>query len=180
MKKKLKVNKTDIKQRTINKKVTLEGVGLHTGENVTMTFVPAKENHGFAFKRVDLEGEPIIEADANYVVNTQRGTNLEKNGVKIQTSEHVLAALIGLDIDNVLIELDSPEPPIMDGSSKFFVKALEEAGIVEQEQNREEYVVKDVITYKDEATGSEITVIPSSEYQITTMVDFGTKVLGTQ
>nr|WP_299067911.1 bifunctional UDP-3-O-[3-hydroxymyristoyl] N-acetylglucosamine deacetylase/3-hydroxyacyl-ACP dehydratase [uncultured Allomuricauda sp.] len=174
------MNKTNIKQRTINKKVTLEGVGLHTGENVTMTFVPAKENHGFAFKRVDLEGEPIIEADANYVVNTQRGTNLEKNGVKIQTSEHVLAALVGLDIDNVLIELDSPEPPIMDGSSKFFVEALEEAGIVEQEQNREEYVVKDVITYKDEATGSEITVIPSDEYQITTMVDFGTKVLGTQ
>ncbi|WP_240467909.1 bifunctional UDP-3-O-[3-hydroxymyristoyl] N-acetylglucosamine deacetylase/3-hydroxyacyl-ACP dehydratase [Flagellimonas sp. CMM7] len=176
MKKKLKVNK----QCTIKNKVTLEGVGLHTGENVTMTFVPAKVNHGFAFKRVDLEGEPIIEADANYVVNTQRGTNLEKNGVKIQTSEHVLAALVGLGIDNVVIELNAPEPPIMDGSSKFFVKALEEAGIVEQEQDREEYVVKDVISYKDEATGSEITVIPSNQYQITTMVDFGTKVLGTQ
>ncbi|TXN35796.1 bifunctional UDP-3-O-[3-hydroxymyristoyl] N-acetylglucosamine deacetylase/3-hydroxyacyl-ACP dehydratase [Flagellimonas hymeniacidonis] len=174
------MNKTHTKQRTIKENVTLKGVGLHTGEDVTMTFVPAKENHGFAFKRVDLEGEPIIEADANYVVNTQRGTNLEKNGVKIQTSEHVLAALVGLDIDNVLIELDSPEPPIMDGSSKFFVKALEEAGIVEQEQDREEYVVKDVISYKDEATGSEITVIPSDEYKITTMVDFGTKVLGTQ
>ncbi|PWL39249.1 UDP-3-O-[3-hydroxymyristoyl] N-acetylglucosamine deacetylase [Flagellimonas aquimarina] len=174
----MKVNKN--KQCTIKNNVTLEGVGLHTGENVTMTFVPAKENHGFAFKRVDLEGEPIIEADANYVVNTQRGTNLEKNGVKIQTSEHVLAALVGLGIDNVVIELDAPEPPIMDGSSKFFVKALEEAGIVEQEQDREEYVVKDVISYKDEATGSEITVIPSDQYQITTMVDFGTKVLGTQ
>ncbi|MEX0361369.1 MAG: UDP-3-O-acyl-N-acetylglucosamine deacetylase, partial [Allomuricauda sp.] len=174
------MSKTSVKQRTIKDKVTLKGVGLHTGEDVTMTFVPAKENHGFAFKRVDLEGEPIIEADANYVVNTQRGTNLEKNGVKIQTSEHVLAALVGLDIDNVLIELDAPEPPIMDGSSKFFVEALEEAGIVEQEQNREEYIVKDVISYKDEATGSEITVIPAEEYKITTMVDFGTKVLGTQ
>ncbi len=174
------MSKTSNKQRTIEKKVTLQGVGLHTGENVTMSFVPAKENHGFAFKRVDLEGEPIIEADANYVVNTQRGTNLEKNGVKIQTSEHVLAALVGLDIDNVLIELDSPEPPIMDGSSKFFVKALEEAGIVEQDQEREEYVVKDVISYKDETTGSEITVIPSDHYQVTTLVDFGTKVLGTQ
>ncbi|WP_136468663.1 bifunctional UDP-3-O-[3-hydroxymyristoyl] N-acetylglucosamine deacetylase/3-hydroxyacyl-ACP dehydratase [Flagellimonas onchidii] len=174
------MSKTSTKQRTIKENVTLTGVGLHTGENVTMTFVPAKENHGFAFKRVDLEGEPIIEADANYVVNTQRGTNLEKNGVKIQTSEHVLAALVGLDIDNVLIELDAPEPPIMDGSSKFFVEALEKAGIVEQEQDREEYVVKDVITYKDEATGSEITVIPSDTYQVTTMVDFGTKVLGTQ
>ncbi|WP_422859835.1 bifunctional UDP-3-O-[3-hydroxymyristoyl] N-acetylglucosamine deacetylase/3-hydroxyacyl-ACP dehydratase [Flagellimonas sp. S174] len=171
---------TNTKQRTIEKKVTLEGVGLHTGENVTMSFVPAKENHGFAFKRVDLEGEPIIEADASYVVNTQRGTNLEKNGVKIQTSEHVLAALVGLEIDNVLIELNAPEPPIMDGSSKFFVEALEDAGIIDQELEREVYVVKDVISYKDEATGSEITVIPSDKYQITTMVDFGTKVLGTQ
>lgn len=168
------------KQRTIANEVTLRGVGLHTGENVTMKFIPAPENHGFAFKRVDLEGEPIIEADANYVVNTQRGTNLEKHGVKIHTSEHVLAALVGLEIDNVLIELDAPEPPIMDGSSKFFVQALEEAGIVEQEAEREVFVVKDVITYKDEATGSDITVIPAEEYQVTTMVDFGTKVLGTQ
>lgn len=171
---------TTEKQRTIAKDVSLTGVGLHTGEDVTIKFVPAPEDHGYKFKRVDLEGEPIIEADANYVVNTQRGTNLEKNGVKIQTSEHVLAALVGLEIDNVLIELDSPEPPIMDGSSKFFVEALEGAGIVEQDAFREEYVVKDVLTYKDEATGSEITVIPSEEYQITTMVDFGTKVLGTQ
>ncbi len=168
------------KQQTIAKAVTLSGVGLHTGKNVTMKFMPAPENYGYAFKRMDLEGEPIIEADANYVVNTQRGTNLEKKGVKIQTSEHVLAALVGMELDNVLIELDAPEPPIMDGSSKFFVKALEEAGIVEQNAERETYVVKEVISYKDEATGSEITVIPSEEYQITTMVDFGTKVLGTQ
>lgn len=172
--------KTDKKQRTIEKEVTLTGVGLHTGENVTLKFIPAPENHGYAFKRVDLEGEPIIEADASYVVNTQRGTNLEKQGVKIQTSEHVLAALVGLEVDNILIELNSPEPPIMDGSSKFFVEALEEAGIVEQNADREEYVVKDVISYKDEATGSEITIIPSENYQVTAMVDFGTKVLGTQ
>ncbi|MEN8790458.1 MAG: bifunctional UDP-3-O-[3-hydroxymyristoyl] N-acetylglucosamine deacetylase/3-hydroxyacyl-ACP dehydratase [Flavobacteriaceae bacterium] len=168
------------KQQTIANAVTLEGVGLHTGANVTMKFVPAPINHGYAFKRVDLEGEPIIEADAAYVVNTQRGTNLEKRGVKIQTSEHVLAALVGLEIDNVLIELDSPEPPIMDGSAKYFVEALEKAGIVSQDAEREEYEVKDVISYRDEATGSEITVIPSEEYQVTTMVDFGTKVLGTQ
>lgn len=174
------MSKTTAKQRTIEKEITLSGVGLHTGENVTMKFVPAPENHGYAFKRVDLEGEPIIEADANYVVNTQRGTNLEKNGAKIQTSEHVLAALVGLEIDNVLIELNSSEPPIMDGSSKFFIEALEKAGIVEQEADRDEYIVKEVISYKDEATGSEITIIPADEYQVTTMVDFGTKVLGTQ
>ena len=174
------MEKISDKQKTIAKEISLTGVGLHTGENVTLKFLPAAENHGYAFKRVDVEGEPIIEADANYVINTQRGTNLEKNGVKIQTSEHVLAALVGLQIDNVLIEINAPEPPIMDGSSKFFVEALESAGIVEQDAEREVYVVKEVITYKDEATGSEITVIPSDQYQVTTMVDFGTKVLGTQ
>ena len=168
------------KQKTIAKEVTLKGVGLHTGEDVTMKFLPAPVNHGFAFKRVDLEGEPVIEADVNYVINTQRGTNLEKHGVRIQTSEHVLAALVGMGVDNVLIELNSPEPPIMDGSSKYFVEALEKAGIVEQEADREEYVVKEVISYKDEESGSDITIIPAEEYQVTTMVDFGTKVLGTQ
>lgn len=171
---------TTIKQTTIGKEVSLTGVGLHTGSDVTIKFVPADKNHGYAFKRVDLEGTPIIPADANLVNNTQRGTNLEKNGVKIQTSEHVLAALVGLEIDNVLIELNAAEPPIMDGSSKFFVEALEKAGIVEQDAYREEYIVKEVISYRDEKTGSEITIIPSDTYQVTTMVDFGTKVLGTQ
>ena len=172
--------KTDIKQKTIKKDVSLDGVGLHTGKNVKLTFKPAPENFGFAFKRIDLEGEPVIEADANYVTNTQRGTCLEKNGVTIQTCEHVLAALVGLDIDNVLIELNESEPPIMDGSSKFFIEAIEKAEIIDQESTREEYVVSDVISYTDEESGSEILVMPSKEYQITTMVDFGTKVLGTQ
>lgn len=167
-------------QRTIGNEVTLTGVGLHTGKEVTLTFKPAPENYGYAFVRVDLEGSPVIEADANYVVNTQRGTNLEKLGVKIQTSEHVLAALVGLEVDNCIMELNAPEPPIMDGSSKFFVEAIEKAGIVEQEAKREEYIVKEVISYTDEESGSEIIVMPSDEYQITTMVDFGTKVLGTQ
>ena len=139
------------KQRTIAKEIILKGVGLHTGEDVTMKFIPAPVNHGYAFKRVDLEGEPIIEADIGYLVNTQRGTNLEKNGVKIQTTEHVLAALVGMEIDNVLIELDSPEPPIMDGSAKYFVEALEIVGSKEQDADCDEYVVKDVITYRDEA-----------------------------
>ncbi|MDE1206784.1 bifunctional UDP-3-O-[3-hydroxymyristoyl] N-acetylglucosamine deacetylase/3-hydroxyacyl-ACP dehydratase [Tenacibaculum larymnensis] len=168
------------KQKTIQNEVTLSGVGLHTGNEVTMVFKPAPENHGFAFKRVDLEGEPVIEAKADYVTNTQRGTNLEKNGVQIQTSEHVLAAAVGLDIDNLLIEINASEPPIMDGSSKFFIEALEKAGIVEQEAEIEEYVVKEIISYKDEVTGSEIILMPSDEYQVTTMVDFGTKILGTQ
>jgi UDP-3-O-[3-hydroxymyristoyl] N-acetylglucosamine deacetylase/3-hydroxyacyl-[acyl-carrier-protein] dehydratase len=171
---------SEAKQKTIEKEVALKGVGLHTGKEVTLTFKPAPENTGFAFKRIDLEGSPVIEADANYVTNTQRGTCLEKNGVTIQTCEHVLAALVGLDIDNAYIELDASEPPIMDGSSKFFVEALEKSGVVEQDAFREEYVVTDVISYTDEESGSEILVMPAKEYQITTMVDFGTKVLGTQ
>ncbi len=172
--------KTDIKQKTIQREVSLSGVGLHTGNNVTLTFLPAPVNSGYSFKRVDLEGTPIIEADANFVTNTQRGTCLEKNGVIIQTSEHVLAALVGMDIDNVIIALNASEPPIMDGSSKFFVEALEQAGVLEQDHFREEYVVTDVVTYVDEESGSEIIIMPSKEYQVTTMVDFGTKVLGTQ
>ncbi|MDV7188349.1 bifunctional UDP-3-O-[3-hydroxymyristoyl] N-acetylglucosamine deacetylase/3-hydroxyacyl-ACP dehydratase [Lutibacter sp. TH_r2] len=169
-----------LKQKTIKNEVTLSGVGLHTGNKVTMTFKPAPINHGYAFVRVDLEGEPVIEALSDYVVNTQRGTNLDKRGVSINTSEHVLAACVALGIDNVLIEINAPEPPIMDGSSKHFVEALEKAGIEEQDAEVEEYIVKEVISYRDEETGSEIILMPSDEYQITTMVDFGTKVLGTQ
>jgi UDP-3-O-[3-hydroxymyristoyl] N-acetylglucosamine deacetylase/3-hydroxyacyl-[acyl-carrier-protein] dehydratase len=168
------------KQKTIQSEITLSGVGLHTGNIVSMTLKPAPINHGFAFSRVDLEGSPTIEAKAEYVVTTQRGTNLEKNGVKIQTSEHVLAAAVGLDIDNLLIEIDASEPPIMDGSSKYFVEALEKAGIKEQEAYIEEYIVKEIISYKDEISGSEIILMPADEYQVTTMVDFGTKILGTQ
>lgn len=168
------------KQKTIKEEVTLRGVGLHTGKEVTMTLKPAPINNGFTFVRVDLEGSPVIEANANYVVNTQRGTNLEKRGVKIQTSEHVLAACVGCDLDNIIIELNASEPPIMDGSSKYFVEAIEKAGIVEQDAEQKVYTVKEVISYTDEETGSEILVMPADEYQVTTMVDFGTKVLGTQ
>ena len=171
---------TMVKQKTIKTEISLTGVGLHTGKEVKMTFKPAPVNNGFTFVRVDLEGQPVIEADANYVVNTQRGTNLEKLGVKIQTLEHVLAALIGCDLDNIIIELNASELPIMDGSSKYFVEALENAGFEEQNAKRKVYVVKEVISYLDEASGSEILVMPSDQYCVTTMVDFGTKILGTQ
>lgn len=169
-----------VKQRTINKEVTITGVGLHTGTEVTLTFKPAEINHGFVFVRSDLEGEPLIEAKANFVANTERGTNLTKNGVSINTSEHVLAAAVGLGIDNLIIDINASEPPIMDGSSKIFIELLEEAGVVEQEAEREEYIVKENITLVDEQTGSEIVLMPADEYQVTTLVDFGTKILGTQ
>lgn len=168
------------KQKTIKEEIILKGVGLHTGKEVTMTLKPAPINNGFTFVRMDLEGHPVIEADANYVVNTQRGTNLEKKGVKIQTSEHVLAACVGCDLDNIIIELNASEPPIMDGSSIYFVEAIEKAGVVEQDAEQKIYTVKEVISYTDEETGSEIIVMPADEYQVTAMVDFGTKVLGTQ
>ncbi|AVR46184.1 UDP-3-O-[3-hydroxymyristoyl] N-acetylglucosamine deacetylase [Christiangramia fulva] len=168
------------KQQTIEREVSLEGVGLHTGKEVKLTFKPAPENTGYVFRRIDLEGTPQVEADVSYVVNTRRGTNLEKNGVMIQTSEHVLAACVGLEIDNIFIELNASEPPIMDGSSKFFVEALEKAGIQEQDAEREEFEITDIIAYRDQETGSEIIAMPADEYQVTAMVDFGTKVLGTQ
>jgi len=167
-------------QTTINSSISLEGVGIHTGKDVKLTFNPADPDTGYVFKRVDLDGHPLIEALSKYVVNTQRGTTLEKSGVKLKTIEHVLAALVGLEIDNVLIEINAEEPPIMDGSSKFFVDALEKAGLKQLNSLRKEYVIKNVITYKDEKSGSEITVIPSENYQITAMVDYDTKVLGTQ
>ena len=169
-----------VSQKTIGKPVFLEGVGLHTGSKVRLSFLPAPENTGFIFIRSDLNGNNQVAADVNYVVNTDRGTNIENNGIKIQTSEHVLAALVGLDIDNCFIEINGPEPPIMDGSSKFFIEALEKAGIQDQDSLREEYVVSEIISFKDNKNGSEITLIPSDEYQVTTMVDFGTKILGTQ
>ena len=171
---------TNDNQTTIKNPVSLKGVGIHTGKEVNLTFKPAQANNGYTFRRIDLKDKPIIEANIKYVFSTDRRTFLNKNNIIIQTCEHVLAALVGLEIDNVKIELDASEPPIMDGSSKYFVEALESVGKKELNEKRKEFVVRDIISYKDSKSGSEITVIPSSEYQITTMVDFGTKVLGTQ
>ncbi len=168
------------KQTTIKKQTTLEGVGIHTGNEVKLTFKPAPADFGYVFKRIDMTNQPEIEALSKYVVDTQRGTTLQKDGVKLKTIEHVLAALVGLEIDNVIIEINGEEPPILDGSSKYFVEAIESAGIKFLNKIRSEYIVKEVISYVDTKTGSEITVIPSDNYQITTMVDYDTKILGTQ
>lgn len=168
------------KQRTIKTAVSLKGIGLHTGKEVELTFRPAPADHGYSFRRIDLDGAPEIPALAKYVTTTERGTRLEKGAVSIQTSEHVLAACVGLEIDNLILELNSAEPPVMDGSSKFFVEALEKAGVEEQEAEREEYEVTEVLSFVDEETGSDIMIIPSDHYEVVTMVDFHTKVLGTQ
>ena len=171
---------TENNQTTISKKISLKGVGLHTGKDVTLTFVPSIADSGYVFKRIDLESSPTMRADIKYVSSTDRGTCLNKNGLIIQTCEHVLAALVGSEIDNVIIELNESEPPIMDGSAKFFVDALEKAGKKELDVKRKEFIVNKVISFKDEDTGSEIMVLPAKNYKVTTMVDFGTKILGTQ
>ena len=168
------------KQKTIAKPVSITDVGLHTGKKVTMRLVPGVPNQGIIFVRTDLEGKPEIEASADLVSDTMRGTTLEKKGVKINTVEHILAAVTGMDLDNITIELDASEVPIMDGSAMPFVELIEQAGIVEQDAEREEYVVKENISFIDPDTGSEMILMPAEKFQVTCMVDFGTKVLGTQ
>ncbi|MFM2156981.1 MAG: hypothetical protein RL516_1730 [Bacteroidota bacterium] len=167
-------------QATIKKSISVSGVGLHTGVSATVTFHPAATNHWFVFKRVDLDGQPLIKVDADNVADTARGTTLQMNGAKISTTEHVLAALIGLQIDNVLIEVDGPEVPIMDGSSKPFVDALIEAGIEIQDAARDIFVLEDILSYEEPSRNVEMLAVPSPDYRITVMVDYNSPVLGTQ
>ena len=168
------------KQRTIKEPITISGVGLHSGENVSMTFLPAPENHGYKFRRTDLEGKPTVEADIFNVVDTSRGTSIEQNGVRIQTIEHTLAAIAGLEIDNILIDIDRTEPPILDGSSKLFVEALLKSGIVEQNAEKKYFKITENIIYSDPEKKVEIIAIPADEFKVSVMIDFETNVLGTQ
>ena len=168
------------KQHTIKESFTLSGVGLHTGANATMTFVPADINHGIKFQRVDLPGQPIVDADVDYVVDLSRGTTIEHNGARVNTVEHTMAALVGTEVDNVLIQLDGPEPPIMDGSAMPFVVALEGVGFQEQNALRNFFDVTEAISYKDEARNVEIAALPLDDYRLTVMVDYNSPVLGSQ
>ncbi len=168
------------KQRTIQKAVSLSGVGLHTGKVVTLTFNPAPENHGHKFQRVDLVGQPLVNADVSRVISTTRGTTIKSDEAQVSTIEHVLSALIGLGIDNVLMGIDGPEVPILDGSAIQFVKALREAGAEEQDADREYFEITEPITYRDEATGAELMALPHDGFEVITMIDFNSKVLGQQ
>ncbi len=168
------------KQQTIAKPAFLSGTGLHTGNFVNITFKPAPINFGYKFKRVDIENSPLIDADVDLVVDTSRGTSLELNGIKVGTVEHVLAAIFGLGIDNILIELDGSETPILDGSSKPIVNALLEAGIVDQEAEREYYEIKSNITFTDPDKKVEMVIIPSKEFKLSVLIDYELKVLNTQ
>jgi UDP-3-O-[3-hydroxymyristoyl] N-acetylglucosamine deacetylase/3-hydroxyacyl-[acyl-carrier-protein] dehydratase len=168
------------KQHTIKGSFTLSGVGLHTGETAKMTFLPADINHGIKFQRVDLPGSPIVDADVDYVVDLSRGTTIEHNGARVNTVEHTLAALVGTEVDNVLIQLDGPEPPIMDGSSFPFVEALEKVGFEEQNALRNFFDVTEAISFKDEERNVEIAALPLDDYRLTVMVDYNSPILGSQ
>ena len=169
-----------VPQKTISKEAKLSGVGLHTGEHVNIIFKPAPADTGLVFVREDIEGDNLINAHIKYISNTDRGTNLDNGVFRIHTSEHVLAAITGLEIDNCFICLDGPEVPIMDGSSKFFINALEEAKIVEQNVLREEFFPSEPISYVCKDSGSKISIIPDENYKVNTIVDYKTKVLGEQ
>ncbi|MBE0640770.1 MAG: bifunctional UDP-3-O-[3-hydroxymyristoyl] N-acetylglucosamine deacetylase/3-hydroxyacyl-ACP dehydratase [Bacteroidales bacterium] len=168
------------KQCTIARPVSVSGTGLHTGHFVHMTFHPAPPDHGYRFRRVDLDGQPEVQADVDYVVDTARGTTIEKDGARVSTVEHTLAAMFGLGIDNCLIEIDGPETPIMDGSSRFFVEALAEAGLEEQAADRNYFELRSHLSYNYPEKHVEMFALPSSTYEVSVMIDFETRVLGTQ
>ena len=169
-----------IKQTTLKTEVSVSGVGLHTGKTSRMTIKPAPDNFGIRFKRIDLKSKPEIRADLDNVVDVSRGTSIEENGGRVNTVEHVLAALAGMEVDNVLIELDGPEIPILDGSSNPFIEILSKAGKQDQKSDREYYVLNENLTYEDTARKVEMLAVPSEEFRVTVMVDYNSPVLGTQ
>jgi UDP-3-O-[3-hydroxymyristoyl] N-acetylglucosamine deacetylase / 3-hydroxyacyl-[acyl-carrier-protein] dehydratase len=168
------------KQKTLSKEVTIKGRGLHTGLNATMYIKPAPVNHGIKFVRIDLEENPIVPAIVDNVVDTSRGTTLDLNGVRIGTCEHLLAALSGSGIDNAIIEIDAPEVPILDGSSRLIVEALQKGGIIEQDTDRKYYKLAERIEFIDVEKGIEIVAFPDDHLSLTVQVDYNSKVLGNQ
>ena len=168
------------KQKSIVIPVSLEGRGLHTGYEVELKFKPAPPHHGIKFKRTDLKENPIIKANVKNVVDTSRGTTLEENGVRVHTVEHVLAAVKGMEIDNLLIELNGPETPILDGSSKKYAEALENAEIDVQDEDKNYYYIKEKIAYKDEDNQIELIIYPDEELSVNVLIDYNSNVLGHQ
>lgn len=167
-------------QHTLKNSVMVSGVGLHTGLQVNMTLKPATPGFGIKFQRVDLPDQPVVKADVDFVTDTSRGTTLEHNGARISTVEHLLASLVGMGVDNVLIELNAPEVPIMDGSSQPFIEAIEEAGLHRQDAKKVYYSIDNNIYFYDETKRVEMVALPSVDYKVTTLIDFNSPVLGTQ
>jgi UDP-3-O-[3-hydroxymyristoyl] N-acetylglucosamine deacetylase/3-hydroxyacyl-[acyl-carrier-protein] dehydratase len=169
-----------VNQKTLKSPFTLKGVGLHTGKVATVTVKPAPVDTWFVFQRIDMEGHPTIKADVNNVTTTTRSTTLEQNGAEVHTTEHLLAALYGMDVDNAIIEIDGPEVPILDGSAKYWAEAITAAGLVEQDAEREYFYLNENIKYDSESTGAEYLAIPDDHYRVTVMVDYHSPLLGTQ
>lgn len=169
-----------MKQRTLSSSFTLKGKGLHTGLELVVTFNPAPVNHGYKIKRVDVEGQPIIDAIAENVVETTRGTVLGANDVKCSTVEHAFAALYAFGIDNVLVEVNGPEFPILDGSATPYVNKLKEIGMVEQEADKEWLTVSEPIEYTDEATGSHVAILPADDFALSVTIDFNSQLMPIQ
>ncbi|MBO2526479.1 MAG: hypothetical protein CW341_12455 [Bacteroidetes bacterium] len=165
---------------TISTSVSLSGKGLHTGKQVNVTFNPAPEHTGVVFRRVDLPGQPIVHAIATNVFDTSRGTSLKENNAEVRTVEHLMAALAGLQIDNVIVDIDAEETPILDGSSRFYVEALQKAGVVEQKQEREYFVVTESMTFSIPEKQIELRAEPFDGFELKVDVDYGTAVLATQ
>jgi UDP-3-O-[3-hydroxymyristoyl] N-acetylglucosamine deacetylase/3-hydroxyacyl-[acyl-carrier-protein] dehydratase len=169
-----------MKQRTLAKSFSLEGVGLHTGKPVTIQFEPADINFGIRFVRVDMKDQPVLHADVNQVVSTNRGTTIRNGEAQISTVEHVLSALTGSGIDNVLIKVNGPEIPIMDGSAIDFVEGIQSAGSIEQSAEREYFEIEEPISFRDEVTGTELLALPGDTFEVTAMIDFNSQILGHQ
>ncbi|WP_207774341.1 bifunctional UDP-3-O-[3-hydroxymyristoyl] N-acetylglucosamine deacetylase/3-hydroxyacyl-ACP dehydratase [Sphingobacterium corticibacter] len=170
----------NVKQRTIKSDVHISGVGLHTGHHVNICIKPAPENHWYKFQRVDLEDKPLIHVDADNVTDTSRGTTIAQNGGSVSTIEHLMSALVGLQLDNILIEIDGPEVPILDGSADIYVAKLREVGFVEQDADREYFEVSSNIHYNEPERKVEIVAMPLDGYRLTCMIDFNSPVLGSQ
>lgn len=171
---------SSIKQCTVKEKVSFKGIGLHTGAEVEVTICPAPINHWFVFKRIDLPEKTLILADVSNVVDTSRGTVLEKDGARLHTPEHLLAALVGLGIDNALIEVNGPEIPILDGSAIIFCEEIEKVGIVEQNSNKNYFEIEEAIHYHNSDKSKEVAALPLSDYRLTVMVDYNSQVLHSQ
>ena len=169
-----------MKQRTLSSSFTLKGKGLHTGLELEVTFNPAPDNHGYKIKRVDVEGQPIIDAVAENVIETTRGTVLGANDVKCSTVEHAFAALYAFGVDNVLVEVNGPEFPILDGSATPYVNKLKEVRVVEQESDKEWLTVSEPIEYTDEATGSHVAILPADDFALSVTIDFNSQMMPIQ
>ena len=169
-----------MKQKTLKGSFSLCGKGLHTGLSLTVTFNPAPENHGYKIQRIDLEGMPVIDAIAENVIDTQRGTVLGKGDVRVSTVEHALSAFYAMGVDNCLIQVNGPEFPILDGSAIKYVEKIQEIGTEEQNAPKDWYVIRKKIEVKDEETGSCITILPDEEFSLTTMCSFNSKFINSQ